>query len=105
MSKDNHKVLVPRVDIYEGKDGLILLADLPGVKDGDVDLHIEKNALALEAKATGLQGGPTWRRSFVLPRDIDTQGVAAKISAGVLEVKLPRRPEYQARRVEVKAQA
>lgn len=98
----DNRTIVPRVDIFEGKEGLIMIADLPGVKEGDVDLHVENNTLSLKAKAVGLAGEPVWSRSFVLPRDVDANAVGAEIHAGVLRVKLPRRVEFQPRRIEVK---
>lgn len=97
--------LVPAVDIFEGKEGLILVADIPGVKEGDVELHVENYQLSLNAKASGLAGTPTWSRSFVIPRDLDGNAINAELHAGVLRVKLPRRAELHPRRVEVKGPA
>ena len=38
----NVKTFVPRVDIYETKDSLFLTADMPGVDERTVDVHIRK---------------------------------------------------------------
>ena len=40
---------VPRVDIFETENELLLLADLAGVRPEDVDLHYEKGELMLHA--------------------------------------------------------
>ena len=39
------RALVPRVDIYEREGDLVLIADMPGVKEPDVDIQLEKNSL------------------------------------------------------------
>src|SRR5438128_7404078 len=41
---------VPRVDIFETENELLLLADLAGVRPEDVDLHYEKGELMLFAR-------------------------------------------------------
>ena len=40
----------PRVDILEREDELVLFADVPGVKQGDVDLRFEKGELVLNCR-------------------------------------------------------
>lgn len=43
----NRKVYVPRVDIYETKESIVLLADMPGVDESSVDIMLEKNVLTI----------------------------------------------------------
>jgi HSP20 family protein len=38
----NVKTFVPRVDIYETKEALYLIADMPGVDEKTVDVELEK---------------------------------------------------------------
>ena len=40
----------PLIDIHEGPDGLILEADLPGVTEDNLNVHLEDNVLVLQAK-------------------------------------------------------
>lgn len=94
------RVLVPRVDILESTAGLRLVADLPGTTDNDVELHLEKSALVLQARAPAL-GDAIWRRSFVLPRELDPESVKAHLADGVLTIDLPRKQEAQPRRIPV----
>lgn len=93
------RVLVPRVDILESPAGLRLVADVPGTADEGVELHLEKNALVLQAKADPLS--VVWRRSFVLPRDLDAEKAQARLTEGVLTIDLPRKQEAQPRRIPV----
>ena len=46
----NVKVFAPRVDIYENKDSLFLLADMPGVDEKTVDIELEKNVLTITGR-------------------------------------------------------
>ena len=46
----NVKTFVPRVDIYENKDSLFLLADMPGVDEKTVDIELEKNVLTITGR-------------------------------------------------------
>ncbi len=46
----NVKTFVPRVDIYENKDSLFLLADMPGVDENTVDIELEKNVLTITGR-------------------------------------------------------
>ena len=55
------RVFVPRVDIYETSEAIVLLADMPGV-DERVDITLERNILTLVGQAAnggsgGLQSG------------------------------------------------
>ena len=40
----------PSVDIYQDQNGIVLQADLPGIKAGDFDLSIENNVLTLKGE-------------------------------------------------------
>lgn len=91
--------LVPRVDIYDKDGDLILVADVPGTSESDVDVQMEKSSLLLVAKAEPL--GVIWKRSFTLPRTIDVDKVQAVLVEGVLTLTLPRRAEDKTRRIAV----
>ncbi len=41
------RVFVPKVDIYETREALVLLADMPGVDEKSVDITLEKDILTL----------------------------------------------------------
>lgn len=91
--------LVPRVDIYDRDGDLVLVADVPGTSEPDVDIQMEKSALTLIARAEPL--GVMWKRSFALPRNVDVDQVKAVLDEGVLTLTLPRRAEDKTRRIAV----
>ncbi|MCA9080196.1 MAG: Hsp20/alpha crystallin family protein [Planctomycetaceae bacterium] len=105
----------PPIDIYETEDGLVLLADLPGVTADGVDLQIQDNRLTLFGRCQPAvpdddslvhqeyQHGD-FLRSFILSDDVNHDGIAAKLQNGVLEVRLPRTPRTEPRKIQVRAE-
>ncbi len=106
-------VFRPRVDIYETGSGLVLTADLPGVSPDGLDIRLEKRVLTIHARveADTLESyTPVYReyevgdfeRSFTLSGDFDDDNIEADLKDGVLRLSIPRAPEPEARRIEVR---
>ena len=107
-------VFRPDVDILEQKEGFVVFADLPGVDESSVDVHLEKGTLRLDAQLATLPGSD-WRpihseyrfgsyhREFRISEDIDATGVTAKMSNGVLELHLPKSEEHKPRTIPVQS--
>lgn len=103
----------PSVDIYENKDHIVLEAELPGMKREDFDLSIENNVITLrgERRFEKQDEGDNYHRversygsftrSFTLPQTVQADSVAAEYRNGVLRVKMPKREEVKARRIEI----
>jgi len=97
---------------------LILVADLPGVDEGSVELSLADGVLTLRAKPVAANASPSnaseWKavwseftlvdyeRRFRLSAEIDGEAIAASIQQGRLRVTLPKR-RPRANRIEVKA--
>jgi HSP20 family protein len=105
---------VPDVNIYEFEDSLKLWADMPGVKDKDVDVTLKDGMLTLTGKvSTELYNGlrplyteyniGNYYREFVLNEDIDESKIRATMRNGVLELTLPKKEHAKPRRIEVQA--
>ena len=106
---------LPTFDVRETKDAYIFKADLPGVKESDLDISITGNRLTVSGKreAEEKQEGDTWyayersygsfTRSFTLPEGIDPDHVRAELKEGVLALHVPKRPEVQPKRVQLKS--
>ncbi len=105
----------PPVDVHEDGDSLVLRAELPGVKREDVDIGIDGNVLTLkgerklEKEETGRKyhrierSYGTFVRQFQLPTNVDSTSVDATLSDGVLTLKLAKKQELKARKIEVKS--
>lgn len=94
----------PAVDIFEDKESIVLLADLPGVAPGDVAVHFEKGELTLRGSrpARGERPAFDYVRTFVLPKGLDGEGISAELDAGVLRVTLAK-PIQKARQIPVRS--
>jgi len=89
----NVKTFVPRVDIYETKDALFLIADMPGVDENTVDVELEKNILTISGRVDNgkvkdyslvfseYEVGD-YERTFTLSDEIDRDKIKATGPAG-----------------------
>lgn len=107
---------VPEFEVKETKDGYVFKADLPGVKESDLDISLSGNRLTVcgRREAEEKQEGETFyayersygsfTRSFTLPDDVAADDVRAELKDGVLALVVPRRPEQQPRKIALKSQ-
>lgn len=91
---------VPRVDIYENDQELLLLADLPGVKSEELKLAIEPPELRIET--TGSETGD-FARTFTIDERIAVPEVSAELKHGVLTVRLPKVASQKPRQIPIRA--
>jgi HSP20 family protein len=106
------RVYIPAVDIYESKDALTLVADMPGVGPENVDIDIKDNQLSIRGTVTPegeeerviLQeyGVGDFHRQFTLGRIIDQNSIAATMKDGVLTLTFPKVDVAKTRSVTVK---
>lgn len=96
--------VTPPVDIFENDDAFVVAADLPGVRDEDVDITLEHKELVLRAKRE-LSNGRflEYRRAFRITDAIDGAAIDAKLAHGVLTVRLPKAEAVKPRKIAVKA--
>ncbi len=104
---------MPAMDLVEQADAYVLRADLPGIKQDDVKLHVEDNVLTVAGERklqTESEGGGyhrlersfgTFSRALTLPKGVDAEAVTASFTDGVLEVRIPKPEEAQPRRIEI----
>lgn len=91
---------VPRVDIYENDQELLLLADLPGVGTEQLKLAIEPPELRIET--TGTDVGP-FARTFTVDERISVAEASAELKHGVLTVRLPKVASQKPRQIPIRA--
>jgi HSP20 family protein len=104
----------PRVDIRESENGYVLEAELPGLTEKDVDVKVEDNLLQIstkknekkEEKKNGYlmreRRFASYSRSFVLPREVKTEGIEASFKNGLLTLNIPKSEEAKPKQIEVK---
>jgi len=104
----------PAVNVFETKEAFVYKAEVPGLAEGDVGVHVEDDALLLrgERKSDVPEGytvhlrerGPiAFARKFPLPGRVDAEGVSASLKDGVLTVTLPKAKDALPRQIAVKA--
>jgi len=97
----------PRVDIEETDTEVRVAAELPGLEEKDVEVHLTDDTLVLEGEKREehedeKQG---WRersygrfeRSIPLPCEVDADHVSARFKNGLLTVRLPKSPKARER--------
>lgn len=103
------EVWVPPVDVVEGEKEIILLFDLPGVDQKDIDISVSGDQITVKGERKPLDGearflrqervfGP-FSRTFALRVPVDIDRVTAVYRNGVLEVRLPKAEEGKARKI------
>lgn len=90
----------PAVDIYGTEKELVVLADMPGVHAGSVEIDLRDDTLTIVGKYTGSspQGEPllneyrtgNYFRNFRITEVIDQSKITASMSEGVLKLALPK---------------
>jgi HSP20 family protein len=92
----------PAFDVLEDELRYVLRADVPGVDRKDIDIRLDNSVLTIKGErkpehADGKQGyrrrerrQGQFFRQFTLPDSVDTAGISARVSNGVLEISIPK---------------
>ena len=104
----------PRFESRKTETGVVLTAELPGVKADDVDVKVEGRTLTVSGRRTtdAPEGYETVRReraelrftrTFSLGDRFDPESVEAEMQNGILTLTLSLRPEAKPKVIDVKA--
>ena len=108
---------VPLVDIIEEENQFLILADMPGVGEEDIDVNYSDGELTIsgtfdETDEEGDLENVTFRccqfdpgdyfRTFRVGESINAEGITADYANGVLTVRLPKREEVQPKKIAVR---
>jgi HSP20 family protein len=106
----------PAIDVQEKEKEYLLTAELPGMTEKDVTVHVEQNTLTIkgekktEREETKEKDGRwhlierswgSFERSFTLPGSVDGGKVKAGFKNGLLTIHLPKREPSNGRRVPI----
>lgn len=100
---ENTKIL-PKVDIVDYKDNYSIKADLPGVKEEDIDISVSKDGiLSIKGKREEEKeekdqnyyrlerSRGTFERELVLPNNYDSDNVQASFNNGILNITIAKK--------------
>jgi HSP20 family protein len=104
---------VPRADIYETDQEIVVIADMPGVDEHSVDITLENDVLTINGHIEPLHPEDyslayaeyrvgDYQRSFALPDQIDRAKIEATVKDGVLHLHLPKVVEARTKKIAVK---
>ena len=103
----------PAVDVFEDKDAVKIIAELPGVKPDDVKISLENQALTVRGEKRQVAEEKTERvhryersygvfeRTFALPGTVDADRIEASFADGLLTVTLPKVERARPRQIEI----
>jgi HSP20 family molecular chaperone IbpA len=107
-------VFIPRTDIYERDDALLLVADMPSVDENNVDINVERRVLTVTGRVASepiadhrltyaeYETGD-YERSFTLAEEVDIDKIEATVKNGVLRLVLPKSEAAKPKKISVKA--
>ncbi len=111
-------VKTPAVDIWEDEKAYMVSAELPGYSEKDVDVHVDKHVLKIssvceaEKEEKEEKQSPNYlikerycsafERSFTLPEGVDEENISGEFKNGILTLTIPKLPEQQPKKIEVK---
>ena len=105
----------PAIEISERKDAYMVSAELPGVSAGEVEITFEDGLLTIQGERHFAHDSATekmhraersygaFRRSITLPSHVEADKIEASVQDGVLQVLVPKMPDVQAKRIQVRA--
>jgi HSP20 family protein len=105
---------LPACDVFEDKDAVKIVAEVPGVRPEDVKISLENNLLSIrgEKKQQAEEKNErvhryersygTFERTFSLPSTVDPDRIAANYEHGILTVSIPKAERARPREIPVK---
>ena len=104
----------PHTDVRETKKNYLLEIELPGLTEKDFKVNVEENLLTIESgdrktdseEPTYLiqeRRGQSFKRSFVLPRDVETDAITANFKQGLLTLTVPKSAKATPKQVKISA--
>jgi HSP20 family protein len=107
--------LRPAMDVVENEDNITVRVDLPGLTSDDVHVEMEDNVLTIRGEIGDTiekegeryhyreRYSGSFQRSLRLPNTIDANKVDASFDNGVLNIVLPKLPQAQPKKIDIKA--
>ena len=104
---------IPRTDIFETEEDIVLMLDMPGVTEGSIDITLEKDTLTItgisvvegpedHALAFSEYSVGDYERNFRVTDQIDKENIQAVYNDGVLRLTLPKAEEGKTKKISIK---
>lgn len=115
MFNKGKKLVAPKIDIFEDESDYHLEAELPGIKEKDIDIQIDNHILSIKAKQEEKIENKDknyyrreryygeFQRSIHLPNNINSEKIAADFKHGILHVTIPKTGKGTTKKVTLKS--
>lgn len=101
VTTPERSVFTPRTEIYETKDDVVLVAEMPGVDETSVEVTLEDDVLTIVGRTRDLDleghrrvyaefERGDFKRSFALTDAADAEKIEASVKNGLLRVRVPK---------------
>jgi HSP20 family protein len=116
LSETVRASLLPRLNISETDNKYFIEAELPGVKQSDLELKLDNNILVIKGKTEESKESKernyfmreryygSFQRSLTLPNNINENDITANFKDGILNIEITKKLENSTKSIEVKAQ-
>jgi len=105
----------PAIEVFEKEDKFVVKAELPGMKEEDIDVSVVGDTLTVkgarkaesEVKEEDYycceRSYGSFSRSIALPSSVNAIKIEANYEGGILEVSLPKAPEVKPKKIAISA--
>ena len=106
-------MVVPKIDMYDRKDEVVVKAELPSVEKNDIDLTITKDSITItgeikreeEVKEGNYYAAErsygSFKRMIALPVEVESEKAKAAFKNGILEIVLPKKEEAKPKEIKI----
>jgi HSP20 family protein len=111
---DLQTAFTPSFDIRETPEAYVFEADMPGIRKEDLDINLTGNRISITGRREAKEkkegenffmlerSHGSFTRSFNLPDGVDPGKVSADLKEGVLTLVVPKMPEVQPKKIQIK---
>jgi HSP20 family protein len=115
MLSKGKKLVTPKIDIFEDESSYHLEAELPGIKEKDIDIQVDNHILSIKAKQEEKiehkdknyyrreRYYGEFQRSIHLPNNINSEKITADFKHGILHITILKTGKGTAKKVILKA--
>lgn len=79
----------PMVDVFEEKDHILIIVELPGVEEKDVRIDVKEEVVSLNAKGRDRK----YSKDVKLPCPVDAATLESVYKNGIVEIKLRKKTQ------------
>jgi len=76
----------PMADVFDEKDHILVVAELPGIEEGNIKTEIKDDILNISAE----MGERKYRKEVLLPSKVEAEPISSTYKNGILEIKLKK---------------